>query len=173
MSRAMRLLLGCAIAACGWSARSAAGELKLRATGSLAPCVQGVASAFAQQHGPVSVSVGPLADRVDEQVLIGADVEITRLIESGLAMEGSDVDIARVPWVLLGPEADSVGLEELLRSGVELSVFEDPASHEVLRALGDRPRGRITLTTDLEALRGARHAIVPLSLVEAPSADGG
>jgi Bacterial extracellular solute-binding protein len=127
-----------------------------------APCVRAAARAWS---GAASVCVGPeCATRAD--VLVLSAVEMTRALESGRAIDGSDLDVARVPWVLAlrgaGPEAGIKSLSELGQDQ-EVRVLGGPAAYEARRAL-ERVAARVRETTDGRELSSAAVALVPLSL---------
>jgi accessory colonization factor AcfC len=94
-------------------------------------------------------------------------VEITRAIEAGRAEEGSDVDIASIPWILaLEPGAPrGLGrLEDLARTGGEVLLLGGAAAYEARRALAAFPEIEVHETTDVVSLRSASAAVIPLSL---------
>jgi hypothetical protein len=139
--------------------------LRVRATEAMAPCL--VAATRALPAGPgrsSTLETGDLADATAD-VLVGSAVEITRALESGLALFDSDVDIASVPWVLvLGEKApDLHSLKEVAAAGLEVEVPAGPASYEARRALAAASAGRVR-ESDALALRKAGIALVPLSL---------
>jgi accessory colonization factor AcfC len=94
-------------------------------------------------------------------------VEITRAIEAGRAEEGSDVDIASIPWILAlepGRPRDVGGLEDLGRTGGEVLLLGGAAAYEARRALAAFPEIDVHETTDVASLHAAAAAIIPLSL---------
>ncbi len=158
--------LGVALLLAGSSQLQTPAALRLRVSTAVFPCVRSAASGF-QAGFPVEIGEGDLTDLVDEQLLVGSGVEITRAIEAGLAVEGTDVDLVRIPWVLKAPPEGPRGLEDLSRTGDRVVLLGGAAAYEARRALGGLPRDRLSETTDREALRVARIAVVPLSLAGA------
>jgi hypothetical protein len=138
----------------------------VRVSTAVFPCVSFAAAGFPAGF-PVEIGEGDLADVVDEQLVVGSGVEITRAIEAGLAAEGTDVDLVRIPWVLKAPSDGPRKLEDLSRTSARVVVLGGAAGYEARRALGELPRDRLSETTDPEALRAARIAVVPLSLLGA------
>jgi hypothetical protein len=110
------------------------------------------------------VETGDLTDAAAD-VLVGSGPEVTRVLESGLGRDDSDVAIAEVPWVLvLSDAAPAVGsLEDAARAGLEVEVLAGPASYEARRALAAKS-SRVRESRDVAALRKAQVALVPLSL---------
>jgi hypothetical protein len=138
--------------------------LVVRASPLLAPCAEAAVRAF--PGGRARVLAAPLAEG-GADVLLGADVEVTRALESGRAVLDSEVDLARVPWVLAVPAGNPdriAGLDDALGRGLELTVAEGPAAHEVRRVLSERGAARLRGSSDLETLHTARLALVPLSV---------
>lgn len=168
--RAARGLLGAAsfIAAAlvfGGFGRAEEKVLRLRATETLAPCAEAAARAFAATAGRgVALEVGA-PDDATADVLLASSVEITRALESGLATDETEVEIARVPWVLvLADRAPAVqSLEEAARAGIEVELPAGPASYEARRTLA-AASARVRESRDTAGLRKAEAALVPLSL---------
>jgi len=155
-----------------WPALAGAGPqapLRVRSSEAAAPCVRSAAAAYGK---PVDVQAGPLRDdAATADVLVAASgVEMTRALESGRAVQGTEVDVARIPWVLSVPRGNPEGLaalKDLSRPGIEVVVLGGPAAYQARRALGAVAPGRLRETTDAEVLRYARVAVVPLSLAGA------
>ena len=139
--------------------------LRVRATEAMAPCAAAATRVFTGGGGSrLTVETGDLAD-ASADVLVGSAVEVTRALESGLALIDSDVEIARVPWVLVLGEAAPVveSLKAIAVAGLEVEVPAGPASYEARRALSAASAGRVR-ESDASALRKAGIALVPLSL---------
>jgi len=132
------------------------------------PCVAAAAKAYEASSGGIkpTVQAGVLSDPGDAEVLVASSVEITRALEGGVAVDGTDVDIARIPWVLSvasGNPRRLRSLEDLDQPGLEVWVLGGPAAYEVRRALRAHP-ARLRETQDGRVLRAAEVALVPLSL---------
>ena len=169
MSRSFAVLLLAATWATSPAPSGSAAEsgpvLRVRATETMAPCLAAATRAFPWGSGPrPTLETGDLADATAD-VFVGSAIEMTRALESGLALNDSDVDIASVPWVLvLGEQApDLHSLKEVAAAGLEVEVPAGPASYEARRALAAASLGRVR-ESDASALRKAGIALVPLSL---------
>jgi accessory colonization factor AcfC len=161
------VLLGAGVLPRSGTPQPATQALRVEATEAVAPCVRAAAEVFARRGAGVELSVGRLADDKQADVLVASSVEITRAIEADRAEEGSDVDIARIPWVLaLEPGAPKgLGrLEDLARTGGEVLLLGGAAAYEARRALAAFPEIEVHETTDVVSLRSASAAIFPLSL---------
>jgi accessory colonization factor AcfC len=140
--------------------------LRVRSSAVSAPCVEAVAREWEAQGGrAVSVEAGDLRDAGRWDVLVGSGVELTRALEGGDADLASDVEVARIPWVLHLPSGGDVrALSDLVRSDVEIVMPAGAASYEARRALAEEGAARVVETTDTARLRSAPVALVPLSL---------
>jgi hypothetical protein len=103
-------------------------------------------------------------------VVVAADQELNRVIESGATHPDLDLDVARIPWVLAGaPGAALPEVGALARSATRVRVLGGAVSREALRNLSlqgtapgnatrfDGSRGPVRLSP-------GEAAIVPLSL---------
>jgi len=144
-------------------------SLRVRSSAVCAPCVEAAGRAWEARGGrPVSVETGGLRDRGAWDVLVGSGVELTRALEGGDADTTSDVNIARIPWVLHLPSGGDVhALSDVTRSGVEVVMPAGPASYEARRALAKEGVARVVETSDTARLRAAPVALVPVSLAGA------
>jgi hypothetical protein len=140
--------------------------LRVRSSAVTARCVEAVARAWEARGGrPASVETGGLRDAGSWDVLVGSGVELTRALEGGDADLASDVEIARIPWVLHLPSGNDVGaLSDVIRSDVEIVVPAGAAAYEARRALAEEGAARVVETTDTARLHSAPVALVPLSL---------
>ena len=147
--------------------QASAQALRVEAAETVAPCVRAAAEVFARRGAGVDLFVGRLAGDRQADVLVASSVEITRAIEAGRAEEGSDVDIASIPWILAlepGVPRDVGRLEDLGRTGGEVLLLGGAAAYEARRALAAFPEIEVHETTDVASLRAASAAIFPLSL---------
>jgi accessory colonization factor AcfC len=142
--------------------------LLARATAATAPCVRAAAEAYSGATGRrIAVETGALRPVGAADVVVGADAEMTHALESGEAVDESEAEVARIPWVLSvssGIPLKVEGLADLETSGVEVAVLAGEEAHEARRALSRVPEGRVRATADAAALRAAAVALVPLSL---------
>jgi hypothetical protein len=140
--------------------------LRVRSSSVSVRCVEAVARTWEAQGGrAVSVEAGGLRDAGRWDVLVGSGVELTRALEGGDADLTSDVEIARIPWVLHLPAGGDVhALSDLVRSDVEIVMPAGAAAYEARRALAEEGAARVVETTDTARLHSAPVALVPLSL---------
>jgi ABC-type glycerol-3-phosphate transport system substrate-binding protein len=167
----MRVLALAAVAvAAGAASAPAEGRppLQVRVSEALVPCVAALAHAGVTGIA-FDVAAGGLEPGESVDVLVASDVEVTRAIESGLAVEDSDVDLVRVPWVLRVEPGNPLGLRglaDLASSGEAVAVLDGPAAYEARRRLGEQTVSaeRLRPSRRTEELAAARVAVVPLSL---------
>jgi Bacterial extracellular solute-binding protein len=142
--------------------------LLVRATAAAAPCVRAAAEAYAGSIGrPIAVETGALQPAGSADVVVGADAEMTHALEAGEALDESEAEIARIPWVLSVSRDSALKVERLTdleTSEVEVAVLAGEEAHEARRALGSLPAERVRATADTAALKTAALALVPLSL---------
>src|SRR5262249_20615653 len=115
----------------------------------------------------IAVETGALRPAGSAEVVVGTDVEMTRSLESGEAVDESEAEIARIPWVLAVSAATPVkiaGLEDVERSDLDVAVLDGAEALEARKALARVPTSRVRATSDAAALRAAPLALVPLSL---------
>jgi accessory colonization factor AcfC len=141
--------------------------LRVRASVETAPCLAAAAAAY---DGAVGIETGALRDPAAADVLVGSGVELTRALEGGDAVVGSEEQLARIPWVLSVPAGNPLGiagLADLERAGLEVAVLDGRAAHEAHRALARYPALRARPSHDGGALRRAPVALLPVSLAGA------
>lgn len=161
------LLLTVAVCAAPLLAQGGERVLQVRASAAVAPCVEEAAGRW---PGGVRVIVerGALGQAKGTDLFAGSAVEMTRAVETGAAREGSEVDLARIPWVLSLPAGNPdrvTGLADLGRTGQDVALLAGPEAYEARRALVGALRGeRIHEFGDRKGLDAAGLALVPLSL---------
>ena len=137
----------------------------VRASEAAAPCVLAAARAYSAPAS-AAVETGDLRSG-SADVLVGSSVEITRAVENGRAADGTETDVARIPWVLVvvaGNPLKIGGLADLVAKGADVVVLGGPAAYEARRALAAHPSERVHETTDARSLSEAAVALAPLSL---------
>jgi hypothetical protein len=151
------------------AAPAAPGGLTLRASPAVAPCATAAALAYEKATGrSLLVETAPLegaasADGAD--LVIGADAELHRIIESGASHPDLDLDVARIPWVLVGPAgAAAADLRALEREGGRVLVPAGALGRQARRGLGSAAGGSLPADFALARLRPGEAAVVPLSL---------
>jgi ABC-type molybdate transport system substrate-binding protein len=144
--------------------------VRVRASEAVAPCVEAAAGRWTSGVGAVRVTVerGPLARAQGIDVFAGSAVEMTRAVESGAATEGSEIDLARIPWVLTVPTGNPdqlKSLEDAGRRGHEVATLSGPEAYEARRQLRAALRAeRVREVAEVKSLHAAAVTLVPLSL---------
>jgi hypothetical protein len=161
------LLALAARAAVGRTTAAAADErVRVRADSALAACLSPALDAFTGSSGsPILLSVAEPDPPEDADLVVGDDLEMTRLLESGAADLSTAFDLGELPWVLVVPEGAPAGSLGALAND-SVAVLGGGAGREARAALGAGAiaRGRLDVTTDAAALGRARYALVPRSL---------
>lgn len=158
----------------GAASAPAPGALRVKASPAVAPCVVAAGLEYERTTGrKLSVETAAIGEHTSAEgadVVVAADQELNRVIESGATHPDLDVDVARIPWVLAaapGTAAPETG--GLARSATQVRVLGGTVSREALRNLslqGKAPGN----ATRFDGARGAvrlspgEAAIVPLSL---------
>lgn len=156
--------------AVGAPARGA--ELRVKASPAVSPCVLATKPLYERAFGRRLVVetalLGPAASATGADVAVGAEEELTRVIESGASRPDLDVDVARIPWVLVGPARDAApDLNALDRSTVRVRILGGTVGREARRSLQHLPPERLASFTSGAGpvqLAGDEVAVVPLSL---------
>ena len=156
---------GLALVLAGAPTAPALEPLRVRASAALVPCAAAAARGFPSARA--TVSAGGFRDLAGADVFVGADVEVTRALESGAAALRSEADVASVPWVLAVRDGNPSGLggtPDLARTGAEVWVLGGLAGYAARQALSGLDPERVQESEDPQALRAASVALVPLSL---------
>lgn len=171
MSRACLLLLAL-LAAPLLSAPSA---LRVKASPAVAPCVVAAGLEYERATGRrlavETAAVGSPDSALGADVVVAADQELHRVIESGTSDPALEVEVARIPWVLAGaPGTAAPELRALGRSNTVVRSLDGVVARETWRRLGLQgfvpARVEHVRETPLR-LQPGEAAVVPLSL--APS----
>ena len=168
-----RLLLVLALVA--GSGVSATAPLRVKASPAVAPCVAAAGVAYERATGKSvateTAAIGAADSASGADVVVAADEELNRVIESGATSPDLDLDVATIPWVLARPAGSSA--VDVAALGQTTSVVRVPGgvvSREALRVLAKQGSAPSRLQRAREprdaALRLApgELAIVPLSL---------
>jgi hypothetical protein len=141
------------------------GRLRVRASFVVAPCVEAAVAAWPGPHAAVQVETAGPSSPGPADVLVASSVELTRALEGGTADEGTDVDVARVPWVMQVRSAGGKvhGAADLATADIEVTVPDSPAAYEARRWAAAAGGGRVREAGARE-LREAAVAVIPLSL---------
>jgi hypothetical protein len=148
------------------------GELRVRASPAVGPCVEAVKPLYeATFKGKLTVEVARLesaASGTGADAVVGAEGELTHLIEGGASHPDLDVDVATIPWVLVGPSVDvAPDIRALDRPSVRVHVLGGTVGLEARRMLQRLPPENVrSLTTPYRPVQLAESelAVVPLSL---------
>lgn len=148
--------------------------LRVRASPAVAPCVVASVAEYERAGGRVAVETAAIgshdsADGAD--VVVAADRELNRIIESGASHPDLDVEVARIPWVLSGPPgAAAPQLRSLARPGSVVRSLDGVVARETWRRLhlqGFSPARVERVRETPLRLQAGEAAIVPLSLAGA------
>jgi hypothetical protein len=140
-------------------------EFSVRVSPAVAPCVEAAARAYPGPGRP-RLETGRLKEGAP-LVIVGSSVEVDRVLESDGALHDTDVDVARIPWVLTvapGQDAPPQGLAGLAASSAGVAVLGGPEAYAARRALRGVPERRVREATEAAVLQNAPLALVPLSL---------
>jgi hypothetical protein len=155
------------------SAGPAAAPLRVKASPAVAPCAAAAGAAYESATGRAvaveAVSIGAHDSASGADVVVAADEELNRVIESGATSPDLDVDVAKIPWVLAGSAGSGVvDTAALGRTAAPVRMLGGVVGREPLRVLqkqGSAPK-QLARLRDARELRLGRGelAIVPLSL---------
>jgi hypothetical protein len=114
--------------------------LRVKASPAVAPCVAATAAEYERATGRrVAVDAAPIASPDSAQgadLVVAADDELPRVIESGASHPDLDVDVARIPWVLAGPPGTAAPeARTLRRNGGVVRTLDGVAAREAWRNL--------------------------------------
>jgi hypothetical protein len=146
------------------SAAAATEPVRVRASAAFAACLAPALDSVARSVGvPVVLVTADPDPPQDADLVVGDDVEMTRLLESGTAEVASAVDLGQVPWVMVVPEGAPGGSVSAFATE-PVAVLGGRAGREARASLGTLGAGRLAVTSDAGELRRARYALVPRSL---------
>jgi len=167
-----RLLLGLALLAA--AAGPTPTRLRVKASPAVAPCVAAAASVYERATGnTLAVETAKLFDAASTDgadVVVAADAELNRIIEGGATHPDLDVDVATIPWVLVGASgAGEVSARSLGQTQTRVRVMGGVVGHEASRSLARQglDPARVTRLREPLAplqLEPGEAAVVPLSL---------
>jgi hypothetical protein len=145
------------------SSAAAAEPVRVRASAAFAACLAPALDAVAPAAGvSVVLTTADPDPAQDADIVIGDDVEMTRLLESGTAEVATALDLGQEPWVTVVPEGSPRGAVSAF-AAEPVAVLAGRAGREARASLG-LAAGRLALTDDARALRRSRYALVPRSL---------
>lgn len=148
-----------------------AGELIVRTSPAVSPCVMAVAAAMEEATGRRAhvdtAAIGPAGSARGADVVVAFEQELTRVLEGGESADDLDVDVATIPWVFAGKGAAGTSLHGLARSATRVSVFGGVISRGALQSLESLPPERVSSVRDagkVRRLQAGELVLVPLSL---------
>jgi len=152
---------------------SAAPEaLHVKASPAVAPCVAATVLQYERATGRrvtvETAAIGGPASAAGADVVVAADEELPRVIESGATHPELDVDVARIPWVLAGAAGTPTpDLRALGRPGATVRSLDGVVAREAWRQLALRgfSPARVERIAEVPLrLEPGETAVVPLSL---------
>ena len=165
MARAWPAALAVLLAGSPGATAGRTDEIHVRVSPAVAPCVAAAAKVYPGPGRP-RLQTGLLKEDAP-QAIVGSSVEVDRVLDAGGALHDTDVDLARIPWVLAvapGQAAPPQGLAGLASSPLDVAVLSGPEGYAARRALQGIPERRLREGTEAAVLRSAPIALVPLSL---------
>lgn len=152
----------------------AASPLRVKASPAVAPCVAAAGLAYERATGRAvaveTAAIGAHDSANGADVVVAADQELNRVIESGATSPGLDIDVAKIPWVLARPaDAGAVDVAALGRTASVVRIPGGVVAREALRVLGKQGSApsrleRVREPSGAVRLAQGELAIVPLSL---------
>jgi hypothetical protein len=148
------------------------GELRVKVSPAVGPCVVAVKPLYeATFKGKLTVEIArlePAASATGADAVVGAEGELTRFIEGGASHPDLDVDVATIPWVLVGQRVDAApDIHALDRPTVRVRVLGGAVGLEARRMLQHLPPENVRSLanpTGPVQLAESELAVVPLSL---------
>jgi hypothetical protein len=168
-----------ALAVFAATATPAGQPLLVRSSPALAPCAVAAATEYARATGSrpavETAAIGRPQSVEGADVVVAADAELNRVIESGMTDPQQELDVASVPWVLAAPPGAQAPSADALGKGLHLvDVLGGAVARETWRRLArqgasparvDRPgRAEGRETREPFQLQPGEAAVVPLSL---------
>lgn len=156
------------------AASPAKAPMSVKASPAVAPCVVAAALEYQRLTGRsvdvLTTALDMPASAAGADVVVAADQELHRIIESGTSHPDLDVDVATIPWVLArAPGSAAVDSQSLADSGAPVRVMDGYVAREARRLLAKQGRMPSRVEPLREPggplrLRPGESAIVPLSL---------
>ena len=146
--------------------------LRVKASPAVAPCVAAAAAEYQRSSGRrlavETAAIGSQDSAEGADVVVAADSELNRVIESGASDPDLEVEVATIPWVLAGaPGNAKPELHSLARPGSVVRTLGGAVSREPWRRLhlqGFSPARVERVRETPVRLESGEAAVVPLSL---------
>jgi hypothetical protein len=140
--------------------------LHVRANAAFGACLAPAVEAFNRTSPVPAVVVTAEPDPpLDADLVVGDDVEMTRLLEGGRADLSGAADLGYLPWVVVAPAGAQA--DALAAAAEPVWVLGGAAGREARASLRGVAPARLRVERDGDALRHAAHALVPRSLAGA------
>jgi hypothetical protein len=137
--------------------------LHVRANAAFSACLAPAVQAFNRTSPiPAVLVTGEPDPPLDADLVVGDDVEMTRLLEGGRADLAGAADLGYLPWVAVVPAGADASA--LAASAGPISVLGGAAGREARESLRAVAPQRLRVEREGEALRHAAYALVPRSL---------
>ena len=163
------------------TAAPASAPLRIKASPAVVPCVSAAAQEYARATGRApqveTAAIGSPESVAGADVVVAANRELNRVIESGMTRPDQEVDVAEIPWVAAGPTGkDAPSVDSLGRTRL-VDVLGGVVAQETWRRLAQRGlqparserggRGAEREPREAVRLQPGEAAVVPLSLAGA------
>jgi hypothetical protein len=161
--RALRRLALTSVAVSAVAGPAGAAEVRLRANAAFAPCLAPAVEAFNRAGATRAViDVGDPDPTQGADLVVGDDLEMTRLLEGGTADMAGARDLGTLPWVMVAPAG---GTARALAAAPEpVAVMAGRAGRHAREALGGLGAVQLRVTADASEMSRARYALLPRSL---------
>ena len=154
---------------------AAPAALRVKASPAVAPCVAAAAAEYQRTSGRrvdvETAAIGSQDSADGADVVVAADSELHRVIESGASDPDLEVEVATIPWVLAGaPGTATPELRSFARTGSVVRTLGGAVARETWRRLhlqGFSPARVERVREAPVRLQAGEAAVVPLSLAGA------
>ena len=124
------------------TAAPASAPLRIKASPAVVPCVSAAAQEYGRATGRAplveTAAIGSPESVAGADVVVAANRELNRVIESGMTRPDQEVDVAEIPWVAAGPAGkDAPSVESLGRSQL-VDVLGGVVAQETWRRLAQQ-----------------------------------
>jgi hypothetical protein len=159
------------------SAAPAGAPLRIKASPAVQPCAAAAAAEYQRATGHAAVvetaAIGMPDSVAGADVVVAADSELNRVIESGMTHPDQELDVASIPWVLAGAPgaaapslqaARTTALVDVLGGNVARETWRRLAQQGLMPARSERGGRDGREPRESPRLQPGEAAVVPLSL---------
>jgi hypothetical protein len=161
------------------SAAPAGGPLRIKASPAVQPCAAAAADEYQRATGRAvaveTAAIGMPDSVAGADVVVAADSELNRVIESGMTHPDQELDVASIPWVLAGAPgaaapsvqaaaARTTALVDVLGGNVARETWRRLAQQGLMPARSERGGRSGREPRESPRLQPGEAAVVPLSL---------